>query len=254
MDDETEDARVADENAPAAEGFDPVAVARQVLRTSRTGALATLDAASGAPFASLVTVATETDGTPVILMSGLSAHTQNLDRDGRASLLLAAGGRGDPLAHPRVTVTGRVERTEDAASRRRFLARHPKAGLYADFGDFSFRRLIVEGAHLNGGFARAAKLRPAELLLDLAGAVALRDVEASAVEHMNTDHAEALELYATKLAGVPAGRWRLTGVDPEGLDLADGDRTVRLLFPERVTDAGSLRRATVRLAEQARAG
>lgn len=240
------------ENAPTAEGFDPVATAKRLLRTSRTGGLATLETRGGGPFASLVTVATDVDGAPLFLMSDLSGHAGNLDCDPRASLLLSAGGRGDPLAHPRLTLNGRAERTPSPVVRRRFLARHPKAALYADFGDFSFRRLEVTEAHLNGGFARAARLGAGDILTDLTGAGALLDGEEGALDHMNNDHADAVQLYATALAGAPAGRWRMTGLDPEGADLADGDLTARLTFPERVLDLSTLRRTLVQLAERAR--
>jgi putative heme iron utilization protein len=239
-------------NAASPAGFDPVPLACHLLRTVRAGALATIDRETGGPFATLVTVATDYDGSPLLLVSGLSAHAANLDADPRASILLAAHGRGDPLAHPRLTVTGRVERSTEPRIRRRFLARNPKAELYADFPDFSFRRMTVDGAHLNGGFARAARLGPAELLTDLTGADALIEAEEGAVAHMNADHADALGLYAVRLAGAPDGNWRATGCDPDGMDLAAGDLTARLPFPERVTDAGSLRRVLVGLARDAR--
>ena len=93
---------------PAAEaGFDAVGLARELLRTVRSGALATLEP-DGTPFASLVTIATDSDGTPLMLLSRLSAHTRNLLADPRCSLLFSAGGKGDPLAHPRLTVVGRA--------------------------------------------------------------------------------------------------------------------------------------------------
>jgi putative heme iron utilization protein len=111
------------EQPPSAQDFDAPALAKQLLRTLRTGALATLDRDAGFPFASLVTVATDLDGSPLLLMSQLSAHTLNLERDPRASLLLAQGGKGDPLAHPRLTVIGRAERTVEPRARARFLAR-----------------------------------------------------------------------------------------------------------------------------------
>jgi hypothetical protein len=238
---------------PPAPDFDAVGIAKSLLRSIRAGALATLDRAGGFPFASLVTVATDVDGSPLLLMSRLSAHTQNLEADSRASILLSQAGKGDPLAHPRLTVIGRVERTADERVRRRFLARHSKATLYAGFGDFSFWRLAVEAAHLNGGFARARDLAAAEILADLAGAEELLEVEASAVEHMNQDHREALALYAEKLAGAPKGAWRATGLDPEGLDLMAGDRTVRVPFGRRITGAGELRRRLKEMADEARA-
>lgn len=232
--------------------FDGVALAKRLLRSVRAGSLATLEPATGAPFASLVTVATDPGGSPLILVSRLSAHTRNMDADPRASILLATSGKGDPLAHPRLTVSGRLEIADGEAVRRRFLARHPKADLYVDFPDFTFRRLVVEVGHLNGGFAKAARLTGAELTTDLDGADPLLFAEEGAVAHMNEDHVDALRLYATRLAGAPDGEWRATGLDPEGMDLAVGDVTARLTFPERVTDAGALRRTLVDLAAQAR--
>jgi hypothetical protein len=235
-------------------GYDGLAEARRLLRATRAGALATLDA-TGAPFSSLVNVATAFDGSPLLLLSGLSAHTQFLDKDQRASLLLAETGKGDPLAHPRLTVSGeavRLEGEERAQARRRFLARHPKSALYADFGDFSFWRVDAGRAHLNGGFAKAAAYSGAELLLDITDAGELAEAEESAVSHINEDHAEALALYAHKLCGAPKGRWRASGLDPEGMDLASGDQTARLVFPSRVTDPGSLRKTLVALAALAR--
>jgi putative heme iron utilization protein len=222
----------------------------------RAGALAT-SSGDGSPFATLVNVATDFDGAPVLLMSGLAAHTKNLAADPRASILLAEGGKGDPLAHPRLTVTGRVRRIdavdERARLKRRFLARHPKSALYADFGDFGFYRLDVASVHLNGGFARAADFPGEAVLTPLAGAEALMEAEASAIEHMNADHAEAVRLYATKLCGEPDGRWRLTGIDPDGIDMAMGDSTARLPFQHFVADAATLRTTLAQLASAARA-
>jgi heme iron utilization protein len=244
------------ENAPAPD-FDASAVAKLLLRTTRAGALATIDRNSGHPFASLVNVATDVDGSPLILISRLSTHTANLERDGRASLLLAAIGRGDPLAHPRLTVIGTFAQIDRDAHleqrpRRRFLARHPKAQLYAAFADFSFWRLAVVSAHLNAGFARAADLKAADLMTDIAGAEGLIAAEADAIGHMNRDHAEAVGLYATELLRAEAGAWRLTGLDPEGLDLALNDSTLRLSFPNRVATPEELRKAVVDLANAAR--
>jgi putative heme iron utilization protein len=237
--------------------FDPRALGKSLLRATRAGTLATLDRTTGHPFASLVNVATDVDGSPVILTSRLSTHTANLEHDGRASVLLAETGKGDPLAHPRLTVLGmfaRVEKdsAEDARVRRRFLARHPKSELYAGFGDFSFWRMQVASAHLNGGFARAADLAAADVLTDLSGADELIAAEEGAVEHMNADHPEATKLYATKLLGEEEGPWRISGLDPDGADLIAGDRTARLAFPQRVTSASALWQALVALAKETR--
>lgn len=245
------------EGARAPADFDPGALAKTLLRSIKAGTLATIDRNTGHPFASLVTVATDADGSPLILTSRLSTHTANLEADGRASVLLAETGKGDPLAHPRLTVLGtfaRVERdsAEDARVRRRFLARHPKAELYAGFGDFAFWRLSVASAHLNGGFARAADLAAADVLTDLTGAGELIESEEGAVAHMNADHAEATWLYAVKLLGEDEAAWRISGLDPDGADLIAGDRTARLPFKARVTTSGALRQALVALAKDAR--
>jgi putative heme iron utilization protein len=246
------------ENAPQATDFRPADLAKNLLRSVRAGTLATIDRNTGHPFASLVNVATDADGSPLILTSRLSTHTANLEVDGRSSILLAETGKGDPLAHPRLTVLGamaRIERdsAEEARARRRFLARHPKSELYAGFGDFAFWRMEVVSAHLNGGFARAADLKAAEVITDMSGADDLLAAEQGAVEHMNSDHAEAVRLYATKLLGAREGNWRMTGLDPDGGDLALGDETLRLAFPERITEAGQLRKVLVQLAAEARA-
>jgi putative heme iron utilization protein len=247
------------ENASPPADFLPRAVAKTLLRATRAGTLATLDRNTGHPFASLVNVATDTDGSPLILVSRLATHTANLEVEGRASLLLAETGKGDALAHPRLTVLGSFapvlrEDAEEPRIRRRFLTRHPKSELYAGFVDFAFWRMDVVSAHLNGGFARAADLTAAELLTDLAGAETLVEAEESAIAHMNADHAKACQLYATRLLGAAEGDWRCVGVDPEGIELQYGQTALRLAFAQRVTGPGELRAVLKQLAEQARAG
>jgi putative heme iron utilization protein len=248
------------ETAPAPD-FDAKSAAKMLLRSVRAGALATIDRNTGHPFGSLVNVATDSDGSPLILVSRLSTHTANLEADSRASVLLAGAGKGDPLAHPRLTVLGRFvqiarEQPDEPRLRRRFLARHPKAELYAGFADFAFWRLLIAAAHLNAGFARAADLAAADVITNISDAEDLIETEASAIAHMNEDHAEAVQLYATKLLGAQSGTqqgsWRVTGLDPDGLDLAHGDTLLRLPFCERVTSARQLREVLADFAKRAR--
>jgi len=239
-----------------APGFDPIPLARELLRATRSGTLATL-AQDGAPFATLTSVATDVCGTPIILVSGLSHHTRHLEGDGRCSLLLAQTGKGDPLAHPRLTVAAAARRIERDSKdgervRRRFLTHHPKAELYADFPDFSFWRLEPRHFYLNGGFARAWDGPAAEVLTDLTGCEAFVDVEESALGHMNADHLDAVRLYATKLAQKEDGPWRVSGIDPDGMTLLAGDRTARIPFPSRASDGASLRKILADLAAAAR--
>lgn len=232
-------------------------LAKQLMRTARSGALATNDGATGLPFASLTAVATDLDGSPIILTSRLSIHTRLLEADPRCSLLLSAIGKGDPLAHPRLTLLAQAERIERGTEaeknlRRRYLAQHPKAALYVDFPDFAFWRLSASWGSLNGGFGRAYRMAREDLLTDVSGFAAFHDLEAEAVEHMNSDHKDAIALYATKLCGAREGAWRLIGIDPEGMQLALGDEILRLTFPAPLSNPGELRPMLVSLAQKAR--
>jgi putative heme iron utilization protein len=237
-------------------GYDAVAEAKRLMRGQRSGALATIARDDGHPFATLVAAAADHDGTPILLLSQLSEHTKNLLVDARASLLLAEVGKGDPLAHPRLTLVGHAVRADDgearAALRGRFLAYNPKSSLYADFADFAFWRLVLTSGHLNGGFAKAASIDAALLLTPVATAGPLIAAEADAVAHMNRDHADALALYAEKLNGEAAGPWKAVGLDPEGLDLVCGNTLSRLVFPRPIAGPGDLRAVLVELAALAR--
>jgi hypothetical protein len=235
--------------------FDAASAARRLMRLATAGSLATLTD-DGAPFASLVTVATTAAGEPILLLSALAAHSRNLAGDARASLLLVGRGgeEGDPLAGARLTLVGRAQPGGgDAALRRRFLARHPAAAGYADFADFGFFRFVVAGGHLVAGFGRIVALTVDDLLTDLTGADDLMAAEEDAMRHMNEDHVDEVALMATRLEAAPAGEWRLTGIDPEGIDLAAGTERARLDFPRRLTTAADLRGVLAVMTQKARA-
>jgi heme iron utilization protein len=240
------------EPAPAADPA-PAAQARALLRSGLTATLATVGA-DGAPYASFVGYATRLDGAPVFLVSGLSAHTRNLAKEPRFSLLIAEPQKaeGDPMDSARLTLGGRAERSDDPALRARYLRRHPKAELYAGLADFRILAGTVTDAHIVGGFARARGLAVADVMLDVSGVAALAEAEAGIVAHMNEDHAEAVGLYATRLLGQQAAAWRMTGIDPEGCDLRAENRTARLVFERRIATAGEAREALVALAKKAR--
>jgi hypothetical protein len=236
--------------------FDPAALAGSLLRRSRQGALATLMPGSGDPYCSLVNVASHPDGSPILLISRLARHTQNILRDSRVSLMLDERAEGDPLEGARIMLAGRAEEgtTEEVPGlSRRYLAAHPTAEAFVDFKDFSFFRVTSLGAHLVAGFGRIVDLEPQQFLTDLSGAEALLEAEQSAVDHMNADHREAINLYATGLIGAEPGDWRCTGYDPEGIDLQAGTKALRLQFPRRITTPAALRNVLKELADQARA-
>lgn len=237
--------------------FDPVQTAKSLIRSGKQGALATLVPGSGDPYCSLVNVATAPDSSPVLLISKLAIHTKNILADPRVSLMIDERRAGDPLEGARVMIAGRAESvTEEPALeavRRRYLLRHPSAEAFVNFPDFAFYRIAVSSVHLVAGFGRIETLEGGRVLTDLTGAEEVLSGEASAVEHMNEDHMDANALYATKLLGAADGAWRITGLDPDGADLALGDSTLRLPFPERVTSGLALRKMLVALVGEARA-
>lgn len=235
--------------------FDPGKLAKSLLRRSRQGALATLMPGSGDPYCSLVNLASHPDGSPILLISRLAVHTRNILADSRVSLMLDERDAGDPLEGARIMLSGRTEQAEDERDllQRRYLNAHPAAEVFVSFKDFAFFRIRPAGTHLVAGFGRIVDLKPEQFLTDLAGAEDLLAAEEGAVEHMNADHRAAMGLYATRLLGAPAGDWRCTGCDPEGIDMQDGQTALRLDFPERVADGAALRKMLVRLVGEARA-
>ncbi|APG91977.1 HugZ family protein [Sinorhizobium americanum] len=222
-------------------------LARVLLRSARSGALAVLEPnGSGFPFVSRALIGIDIDGAPIILVSRLSTHTQALLADRRASLLTGEPGKGDPLAHPRLTVQCEAEEVaRDGAAhgriRERFLRRHPKTRLYVDFPDFRFFRLPPLRASLNGGFGRAYVLTGDDLVIASPAAAALAEMESSAIEHMNSDHRDAVKHYATVHCRASDGDWKIVGIDSAGLDLSDGEKLQRLEFDAVLEDTAQLR-------------
>jgi hypothetical protein len=235
------------------DGLTPAKWSRAIMRRALKASLATNHHETDYPYASLVTIAALPDGAPLTLISTLAEHTKNILKDPRASILFdETGGRGDPLEGARVSVFGKMEEVKDPAARARFLGRNPSAEMYADFDDFAFYVLRVEGAHFVGGFGRINDLSAEDLKTDISGTDALIEAEAEIVAHMNEDHADAVQLYATKLLGAPAGDWRFVSCDPEGCDLVCGEAGLRLDFPQRVTTPQEVRKALVELVQTAR--
>jgi putative heme iron utilization protein len=237
-----------------AENADRGAAARRLVRGRDHAALATTLA--GRPYVSLVASACAIDASPLLLLSDLAQHTRNLVADPLVSLLFEdTGGHPDPLAGPRLTLLGRAERCDDAHAAARFVARHPASAAYAGFADFHLYRVVVERGHLVAGFGRISWIEAGDLRF-AAEAPALEAAEADIVAHMNEAHADAVALYAERLLGLEGAGWRITGIDPEGIDLRrpmeSGGATARLDFKGPVLTPDAARRALVALTEAAR--
>jgi heme iron utilization protein len=218
-----------------------------LLRAARVGTMAT--SLDGQPFASLVTPATGPDLSLLLFLSSLSEHTRHLRAEPRCAVMVAGAATDtNPQTAPRVTVPGIAEPAPDPALKARWLAVHPYAALYADFADFSLWRIRPLTALLVGGFARANRLRQADLAPDPAAVAAVAAAADSILQHCNDDHPDALAAIARR-----PGIWRMVAVDVDGCDLAQDETVLRVHWSAPVTDAGGVRGELVRLAGEARA-
>ena len=178
------------------------------------------------------------------MISELAQHTRNIAIDPRCSLFFdGTGGLEDPLAGTRLTVTGRLEETADEVLRTRYITRHPFAWL--EFADFHLYAMTVERAHLISGFGRIAWIAGDDLLFDA------DDVLAEAEPDILAREGRAAEPHAARLLGLPAGAWKMTGIDPEGIDLRGEERNSRLNFETPVRTPEEARAALARIAEMA---
>lgn len=232
------------------------AKARHLMRAHDWASLASVLPRDGHPYASLVLVAADYDASPILLLSDLAEHACNIAADNRVSLLFD-GTRGLPsaLTGARVSVQGRALPCVEPHVRRRFLARHADAAGYAEFGDFNFYRIDVERGHLVAGFGEIEWIDRDDLLYHAPNhfEIGMDALEAAAVQHMNADHDDAIQLFAQKLSGAAGDGWGLTGCDPEGFDLRREGEVLRQDFPEAAYDADSLRRQFANLAQAVRA-
>ena len=230
--------------------------AKTLIRTSRFASLSCLDAITQSPLVSQVNVAADIDGAPVFLISSLSSHFSALGRDPRCALLLGVPGKGDPAAHPRISVMGHAYRVEQPVDidriRRRFLARHPKSSLYVDFADFAFWRLEPAQAALNGGFGKAYEMSADHILSAQEIFPDLDHLEAAAIAHMNSDHSDAVALFAVQSMQQKPGNWQIVSLDCEGFELMLGDKVARLWFDAPLTSQDDLRLQLTGLAQSAK--
>jgi putative heme iron utilization protein len=234
--------------------------ARTLVHLGQTGALATVSRRRpGHPFASVMPYALDAAGEPLLLISSMAMHTQNLEGDPRASLLVTAPALDDdPLAAGRVTLMGqaaRVAAAEVPAARERYLARHPRARYWVDFEDFAFWRLALTEVYFVGGFAAMDWLEAGAFLA--AEPDPLADAAGSILAHMNQDHPDALATYARVLGGEDAEEAVMVAVDRLGfkLRLRSGDRlhACRIPFPREVRTTDEARAVLIEMLRDCRA-
>jgi heme iron utilization protein len=227
--------------------------ARTLAYQGRAGTLATVSRKHpGHPFASLMPYALDERGRPLLLVSSMAVHTQNLLADPRASLLVTQPTPGDPLAAGRLTVMGQalpVPESDRGGVRAAYLARHAGASYWVDFDDFSFWRLEPADLYFVGGFAAMDWVGGEEYMA--ARPDPLADSAEKVLEHMNADHADALRTLARATAGESPDEATMVAVDRLGfkLRLRSGERvhTVRIPFPREVTTPGQCREVFIEM-------
>jgi len=229
---------------------DRATLARSLARSRTRAALAT--SLNGAPYASLVLFAVDLDASPLLLLSDLAQHSRNIAFDPRVSLLLdATEGHPDPLTGPRLTLLGQALPIDDPRCLGRFVSHHPASAGYAGFRDFRLYRVVVERGHLVAGFGRIEWIDGVDFLFAL-DASTLAAAEFEILRHMNEDHGDAIAHYARGLLGRSGTGWRMTGIDPEGIDLRCDGETARLPFAAPVLTPAAARAALVQLSGAAR--
>jgi putative heme iron utilization protein len=234
---------------------------RTLVLLARSATLSTLARdPAGFPYGSLVTVAIDAVGRPLMLLSTLAEHTGNLLARRETSILISEplGTHAEALALGRVTILGTttaVPEEERASVREVFLAAQPSASYYVDFKDFAFYRLEPTALRYVGGFGRMSWVTPEDYRV--AEPDPLASASAGILAHMNEDHGDAVLAYARVLAGVTeAASATMTAVDRYGFELAvktpERSRAVRLAFDEPVATSDEVRRAMIELVKRAR--
>lgn len=233
--------------------------ARTLVHVSRVGSLSTLSRKhAGWPFGSVMPYALDDRGYPILLISHMAVHTQNITADSRTSLLVTQPHwSGDPLASSRVTLIGNITRLPEEQRKQLrdlYLARYENAKYWVDFGDFGFYRMEVLDVYFVGGFGVMGWVSAEEY--GLAEPDPLADVASGIIEHMNADHADALLLLARGFGGLDAEEATMTSVDRLGFHvrLRTGDRIhgARIPFTHEVKGVHETRKVLVDMVHEAR--
>jgi heme iron utilization protein len=235
--------------------------ARTLVYLGRIGSLSTLSRKQhGFPFGSVMPYGLDARGRPIFLISTMAMHTQNLHADPRASLLVTQpDASGDPLGASRVTLVGNVltiPQPEVPEARQLYLERYANSKYWVDFEDFSFYRMDVLDVYYVGGFGVMGWVLASDY--DQAQADPLADAATGIIEHMNTDHKDALILLARAFAGIDSQEAAMTAVDRLGfhvrLKTQDGMKGARIAFLREVSNPGEARKVLVEMVQQARQG
>lgn len=141
------------------------AEAQALLEASRYAAIAYLEPNSTQPAIGRIAIAM-INHQLITFISDLSAHTMGIKAHTECALMLGEIGKGDGLASPRLSLTAQaahIDKKQREMLMPSFLKQHPKAKLYASFGDFNFYFFEISRASYYGGFGRAHQFAGPEL-------------------------------------------------------------------------------------------
>ena len=256
-------------------------ITRQLIRSSSRGYLSSnfnpknfkkisTNMKSSFPYSTFTMTAFDYDLSPILLMSDLSEHTTNLINDNNASLMLTEEKKlykffpkfvmkniayEDPMSRPRVTLIGKIKKTNNSNLKKRFLTRHPASKLYANFADMNIYKMEIKSAHLIGGFAQVKWFKKDDIICQ--NFKNFEQNEDSIVSHMNNEHQESVNLYINKFlseqlsSNERKGNWKIVGVDPDGFDLRKNKILLRFPFEKQINDVKKLRGIFVGLHKKA---
>ena len=254
-------------------------ITRQLIRSSSRGYLSTLfDPKNFAkknslmknsfPYSTFTLTAFDYDLSPILLLSNLSEHTTNILENNSVSLMISEENRlyeyfpkfknkfpeinyEDPMSRPRVTIIGKINKSNDQNLKQRFLMRHPASELYANFSDMNFFKINIKSAHLVGGFAQVKWFAKNDICCK--SFLNFKALEKNIIQHMNESHSKSVNLYVNKLMTnnfdekSKKGDWKIVGIDPDGFDVRKKNSLNRYFFKKEVNDAKKLRGIFVNL-------
>ena len=222
-------------------------------------------------YSTFTMVAFDYDLSPILLLSNLSEHTTNILNNRNVSLMVCEEQKlydffpkfenripsinyEDPMSRPRLTLIGKIKKTNEIHIKKRFLSRHPAARLYSNFGDMNFYKINIKSAHLIGGFAQVKWFKKLELFSE--NFKNFKENELDIKDHMNSHHQPSIDLYVKNLMKNMMKvrsklNWQITGIDPDGFDLRNESFLARFPFEKFINDAKKLRGIFVKLHKEA---
>lgn len=106
----------------------------------------------GVPFGSLLPFALDDKNNPIIYISDLAIHTDNIKKSAKCSLTVSKVNKKDIFNSSRATIIVEAVKVTDKKVEELYFKKFPKAKRFGELHDFSFYRLEVKKVYYVGGF------------------------------------------------------------------------------------------------------